>query len=94
MVQSANLWKCDDLPEFALVHHSRLGRTLLERQMRPGAIVVPGVRGKDPAELPLVEDDHVVQALSTQGANESLRVGVLPRRARGNGVCVLNIRPR
>ena len=26
MVQSANLWKCDDLPEFALVHRSRHGR--------------------------------------------------------------------
>ncbi len=47
--------------------------------MRPGAIVVPGVRGKDPAELPLVEDHHVVQTLSAQGANESLRIGVLPR---------------
>ena len=44
--------------------------------MRPGAIVVPGVRGKDPAELPLVEDHHVVQTLSAQGANESLRIAV------------------
>ncbi len=47
--------------------------------MRPAAIVVPGVRGEDPAELPLVENDYVVQALSAQRSNESLRVGVLPR---------------
>jgi hypothetical protein len=61
MVQSANPWKCDDLPEFALVHRSRLGRILLKRKMRPGAIVVPPVVRKDLAEMPLVENDYVAQ---------------------------------
>jgi hypothetical protein len=84
MVQSANPWKCDDLPEFALVHRSRLGRILLKRKMRPGAIVVPPVVRKDLAEMPLVENDYVAQILSTQRSNESLRIGVLPPGARGN----------
>ena len=85
MVQSANLWKCDDLPEFALVHRSRLGRILLKCKMRPGAIVVPPVVRKDSAEMPLFENDHMIEALSTQRSNESLRIGILPRGARGNG---------
>ncbi len=34
--------------------------------------------------MPLVENDYVVQALSAQRSNESLRVGVLPRGARSD----------
>lgn len=35
MVQSANLWKCDDLSKFSLVCHPGIGRVLLECEMRP-----------------------------------------------------------
>ena len=79
MVQSANLWKCDDLSEISVVDRPPFWRVLLKCEMRPGAIVVARVRGEDPAEMPLVENDDVVQALSTQRSNESLRIAVLPR---------------
>jgi hypothetical protein len=79
MVQTANLWKCDDLPEFTLVHHSRLGRILFKPEMRPGAIVVLPVVRKDSAEVPLVQNENVIQALAPQRSDESLRVGVLAR---------------
>ncbi len=77
MVQSANLWKGDDLPELALLCRSWLGRTLLKRKVRAGAIVAPPVVRKDLAEMPLVENDTVVQALSTQRSNELLLCGAV-----------------
>jgi len=84
MVESTYLLKGDDLSELLPVHEPRLGRIFLEGKVRPGAIGVPAVVRKDSAEMPLVEDDNVFQTLSAQRSKESLRVGVLPRGARGN----------
>jgi hypothetical protein len=36
-------------------------------------VAVPGVLGQGLAEVPLAEDQHVVQALAAQRAHESLR---------------------
>ncbi len=79
MMKPADLGDRDDLSDISVVGRPLIRRILLERQMRPGAIVVTPVVGKDSAEMPLVENDYVVQTLSAQGANESLRIGVLPR---------------
>jgi hypothetical protein len=75
-MKSPNLGERDDLSEVSVVGRPWIERILLKRRMRSGAIGVPGVGGKDPGELPLVEDHQVVQALWAQGANESLRMGV------------------
>ena len=79
MMESSDLGERDDLSEISVVDRPPFWRVLLKCEMRPGAIVVARVRGEDPAEMPLVENDDVVQALSTQRANESLRKAVLPR---------------
>ena len=79
MMESADLGERDDLSEISVVDRPPFRRVLLQRKMRAGAIVVPPVVRKDSAEMPLVEDDYVVQTLSAQGANESLRIGILPR---------------
>jgi len=79
MMESSDLGERDDLSEISVVDRPPFWRVLLECEMCPGAIVVARVRGEDPAEMPLVENDDVVQALSAQGANESLRIAVLPR---------------
>ncbi len=79
MMESADLGERGDLSESSVLDRPPFRRVLLQRKMRPGAIVVPPVVRKDSAEMPLVEDDYVVQTLSAQGANESLRIGILPR---------------
>jgi hypothetical protein len=43
-------------------------------------VIVPDVLGQDTVEVPLAEDQHVVQALAAQRAHEPLRVRVRPRR--------------
>lgn len=47
--------------------------------MRPASMVIGEIRAKDPAEMRLVDDDHVIQTLATHGPNEAFDVGVLPR---------------
>lgn len=39
------------------------GRFLLQALMRPVAVIVPGVLSYDLAEMPLAQDQHVIQAL-------------------------------
>jgi hypothetical protein len=46
----------------------------------PVPVIVPDVLSQDSPEMPLAEDQHVVQALAAQRAHEPLRVGVRSRR--------------
>jgi hypothetical protein len=41
-------------------------------------MVIREVSSQDSAEVPLVEDDDVIQTLASDGADEALRKGVLP----------------
>jgi hypothetical protein len=45
MVQSPDLGKRDDLSKLSPVRCSRIGRVLLEREVRAGAVVGHGERG-------------------------------------------------
>ena len=53
--------------------------------MRARTVIVAGVRGENPRSLTFVENDEVIHALATERSDEALRVGILPRRSRGNG---------
>jgi len=55
--------------------------SLLQGLVQTMAVVVPGVPGQDLAEVPLAEDQHVVQALAAQGPHEPLRECVRGDRA-------------
>ncbi len=73
MMESPDLGERHDLSEISVMDRPPFRRVLLKRQMRPGAVVVARVIRNHAAEMPLVEDDYVVQTLSAQGANKSLR---------------------
>jgi hypothetical protein len=45
-------------------------------------MVVGEIRAKQAAEMPIVEDDHVVQKFAADGAAHALYVGILPRGER------------
>jgi hypothetical protein len=46
--------------------------------MRPGPVVVVGVRVQDVLQVTPAEDQHVVEALSSNGADPTLRERVRP----------------
>lgn len=84
-MQSAYLWEHDDGPELSPIRPSSVRSILRKRQMCARAVVVVDILREDPARVALVEDDDVIQALATERSDEALRVGVMPRRPRGNG---------
>ena len=46
---------------------------LLQVLVRTVPVIVPGVLGQDLAEMPLSEDQHLVQAPAAKRSNEPLR---------------------
>ncbi len=53
---------------------------LLQRLVRTMAVVVPRVLGQHLPQVPLAEDQHMVQALAAKRTHEPLRESVGPRR--------------
>jgi hypothetical protein len=49
-------------------------RFLLQALVRTVAVVMPGVLGQDVSQVPLAEDQHVVQALAAKRSHETLGV--------------------
>ena len=78
VMQAADFRDGDDSSDAAMLNRAGVGAIFIERKMRAGALVVVDVRGQDAAEMALIEDDDVVQALPSDRADGSLDVGVLP----------------
>src|SRR6266705_405486 len=55
---------------------------LAKATVRPGGVVVPQVLGQHLAQVVLIDDQHPVQELAAQGADDSLADGVRFRRLR------------
>src|SRR5882724_8739003 len=58
-------------------------RILVEREMRASPVIVREVRGQDASQMPLAENDSMVEALASHRADEPLREGILPRAVGG-----------
>ena len=56
------------------------GGILVQSAMGPQAIIVGGIRAKDPAQMSLSEHDQVVDTFPSDRADQSLCVPVLPWR--------------
>jgi hypothetical protein len=55
-------------------------RFLLQSLVWPVAVIVPRILGQHLPQVPLAQDQHVVQALAAKGAYEPLRERVRPWR--------------
>ena len=78
MVESADLGQGNDASLRGWLDGARLGSILLEREMRPRAVVVAEVAVQTTTEMSLVQDDHVVEELAADAADHALGEGVLP----------------
>src|SRR5437870_11018907 len=83
MMKATDFANRDDVAEFRPLNWSTVGCVLVERQMSAGPMIVREVRGQDASQMPLGENDDMVQALASHRANEPLREGILPGTARG-----------
>ena len=66
-MKSAHLGECDDAPNRSSLDTPRLGSILRKGQMGSRTIVVAGISRDDPADLPLVEKDDVVEGTFSLG---------------------------
>ncbi len=82
MMQTANLRNFHNSSHRHGLHRSSNRRVLTEGQMRSGSLVVFKVRLQNPAETRFAQDDHIIETLPANRANESLNVAVLPGRLR------------
>jgi hypothetical protein len=81
MVQPTNQRELYDAPHLRRLHRTLLGRVLAERQMgAAGVIVLTNESPKQPSQVPLVPDGHMLEAFSPQSADHAFRIWILPRR--------------
>jgi len=79
MMEAPDLREGDDLAPLRTLDRAAVRRVPSQSEVAPGAVVVRQVRPEDPAQVPLVEHDHVVEALTADRADHSLSVWILPR---------------
>jgi hypothetical protein len=71
-MQPADLWRLDhaasvgglDLPGLRAIH--------LQRRVRSPSVVVGEVVSEDPPEMPFVDHDRVIEAVASDGPDQSL----------------------
>jgi hypothetical protein len=82
MVQPADFGKLHDLPCRGELDRPEVGCVLVECEVSTRLMVVGEVAGQDAAEVSLAEDEHVIEALVPDRADEPFRERVLPRALR------------
>jgi hypothetical protein len=82
MVEAADLRSRDDTPGRRRHHRACDRHILVERKMRTGAHVVRDVVREHPMQPCCAENDDVIEALTSDRADDAFHVGVLLRRSR------------
>src|ERR1035438_3054120 len=74
MVQAADPGQRDHLPELPRLDRARDRRVAVEAHVRAVLVVVAGVPADQVQDMTLTEHDHVIEQVSTKGANPPFRV--------------------
>ena len=81
MVKPADLRNRDHLAAVRRLDGASIRAVFVERQMRAGALIVVEIRGKDAAQIVLVDHNYMVQALAANRADDPLDIRILPGRS-------------
>src|SRR4051812_2284287 len=82
MMQSACLRDRDYPAKLCCLNGARLGRVLLQGQMRPTPMIVVYETTQVPPKTLFIEHDYMVQALASDRADDPFDISPLPVRAR------------
>ena len=64
------------------LHGSPQRGILVQGQVRAKPVVVLGIVAQQIAQMALIDDDQVIQAIPSDRSDQAFNVGVLPRRPR------------
>jgi hypothetical protein len=79
MMQTSDLGNLHDRASIGELDWPDIRRILVEREMRSCMVIIREVAGQVVAEVSLVENEHVIQALAPDRTDEPFREGILPR---------------
>ena len=83
MMQATDFGNRHDHAKLRPVDRPDVWRILLEREVSSCTVIVGEVACQDAAQVPLAQNENMVQTLATYRANEPLREGILPRAVGG-----------
>lgn len=84
MMEASHLRQGHHLAPFWWLDRSGLGAIHLEGKMGTKSVVIGDIRGEHSPEMPVIEDDDMIEHLATDTPDESLAVGIVPRTVRGD----------
>ena len=71
MVQAADFGELHDFACREDLDRPEIGRVLVQREVGPRLMVIDEIAGQDAAEVSLAEDEHMIQALTPDRADEA-----------------------
>ena len=77
MVQATDLWDGDDVPDSGWLYRTAIRAILVEREVRPGTVVVVEVGGQDAIQVAFVEHHDVIETLAPNRTDDTLDVRIL-----------------
>ena len=78
MMQTADLGEGNDIARGGKLHATRPWAVLVEREMRPGVMMILKIARQYAAQVTLAEDDNVIQTFAADRTDQSLDIWVLP----------------
>ncbi len=83
MVQATNFGNLHDRAHLGPRNGPDIRCILVEREVSSCAVIVDEVARQDAAQVPLAENEHMVQTLAPDRADEPFHAGILSRAVRG-----------
>ena len=84
MVEATNFGDLDHPSPTDFLDFAMLGAVHVEREMRARVVIVVEVLAHDSPQMPLIQDDDVIEALSPDRSDEPFDEGILPWTSRCN----------
>ena len=83
-MKSADLRDRNDGPGRWRLHFASIGAVVVEGLRWAGGVVVREIPTQQTPEVPFVEHDDVIEAFSSNRADDALGEGIVPGRSRGD----------
>ena len=79
MMQSTDLWNLYDPLRLVRLDYPTFWCVLIQGQVRAGLVIVAEIIFEQSAQMVVIEDDHMIQALATNASDHPLDIAILPR---------------
>src|SRR5262249_16883027 len=79
MVKSTDLWNLNYPARLGRLNGTDFWSVLIQRQVRARFVIIAEIVFEQSAQMAVIQDDHMIQTLATNGSDHTFHVAVLPR---------------